>query len=171
MLDDLRLFDVIQSDGIVFRLQADDRDQVLLELVRRMVSTSRIHPKVADEIYLSILKREAVSSTGIGNGVAVPHIRTKLVDRFQGALGLSRRGVDFGGPERVHVVFLFLTPERHENDHLLLMGRIGALFVDREFRDRLLASKDEDDLEHVLRTAEERLYGGDNDAGTLVEVR
>lgn len=171
MLDDLRLFDVIGSDGIIFRLEADERDQALLEMVRQLVNRSRIHPKVADEIYLNILKREAVSSTGIGNGVAVPHIRTDVVETFMGALALSRRGVDFGGPERVKVIFLFLSPQRAHNDHLLLMGRIGALFVDSEFRQRLLSSRDEDDLEQVLRTAEERLYGGDNDAGNLVEVR
>lgn len=169
-MDHLRLFDVIQSEGIIFRLDATDRDQALLDIVMHLVHQKRIPAKDADDIYVNILKREAVASTGIGDGVAVPHIRTNLVRDFVGCLALSKRGIDFGGGERAKVVFMFLSPVGRQREHLLLLGRIGSLFIDREFIDRLLAARDEDDLEEVLRSAEERLYGDDNDSSQLAHV-
>ena len=91
------------------------------------------------------MERENMGSTGIGEGVGIPHIKLNYVDTIVGALGVSKKGVDFdsldGNP--VYISFLLLTPEEARNEHLKALSEISLFLKDKYYRDELRAMKDD----------------------------
>ncbi len=157
----LKLIEIIGEAGIKPRLKSTQRDEAIAELVDHLVESGRIDGDERDEIVLSLLKREALATTGMGAGVAVPHIKLDWIDQFVGAVGVSRAGVDFyavdGKP--VYAVFLFLSPDDDPQSHLGLMARIGAICQDDNFLSLLREAKNREELAELLEEAERLLLG------------
>ncbi|HOJ68621.1 MAG TPA: PTS sugar transporter subunit IIA [Candidatus Hydrogenedentes bacterium] len=105
------------------------------ETINLLVDALKDHPAIGDleEIRRAVFEREAVQSTGIGNGIAVPHVRLAGVSEPLLVFGLSREGVDFQAldNEPVHVVVLFVTPASQEKAYLNLMARVMLLLRNR----------------------------------------
>ena len=137
----------------------------MVELVDLLAENGRVDPDTRDDLVLALLKREAVASTGVGSGVAIPHVKLPGLVGFIGAVGLSRQGIDFfaidGRP--VHVVFLFLSPARHEQGHLDLMARIGGICGDESYVQLLRQARSREEIREILNDAERLLLGEDGD--------
>ncbi|HOQ90840.1 MAG TPA: PTS sugar transporter subunit IIA, partial [Candidatus Hydrogenedentes bacterium] len=105
------------------------------DTINLLVDTLAGHPSVPDidEVRRAVFEREAVQSTGIGNGIAVPHVRLASVTEPVLVFGLSRDGIDFQAldNEPVHVVVLFVTPASQEKAYLNLMARVMLLLRNR----------------------------------------
>jgi len=86
------------------------------------------------------MQREKLGSTGIGQGVAIPHGKIDLLEKQVGVLGISRNGVDFqsldGAP--AHLIFLLVCPASTSGEHLLAMASVSRVFKDKPFRQSLL---------------------------------
>jgi PTS system nitrogen regulatory IIA component len=104
------------------------------------------------------MDREGLGSTGIGEGVAIPHGKIPGIDRLVAVFGRSPAGVQFasldGKPARLF--FLILAPENSAGMHLKALARISRLLKDPRFRERLLAAEGAEGLSQVLREADER---------------
>jgi PTS system nitrogen regulatory IIA component len=118
-----------------------DKEAVLA----RLVDVAATHPAVhdRDELLTSIMAREALMSTGIGIGLAVPHARLASVDEFVITLGRAQGGIEFdaldGKP--VQLVFLIAAPEVAREEYLRLLARIALHFKDPEYFARVLAAE------------------------------
>ena len=114
------LTEFVVPDAIVTSLDADTKADAILGMVESLSGAGRIPSEDTDAIISAILKREELGSTGIGNGVAVPHTKHPAVDRLTATVALSDRGVDFASldGEAVHILFLLISPPDLPGDHL-----------------------------------------------------
>ena len=116
----MRLTEFVVPESILTSLDADNKEEAIRGMVESLSSAGRISASDTDAIISGILKREELGSTGIGNGVAVPHTKHPAVDRLTATVALSDRGVDFASldGEAVHILFLLISPPDLPGDHL-----------------------------------------------------
>jgi len=98
------------------------------------------------------LAREALGSTGIGQGIGIPHAKSQYVKTLVAAFGLSKEGIDFESldGEPTHIFFLLLAPEDSAGPHLKALARISRLLKDKYVRDMLKNAKDEKDIVRII---------------------
>ena len=124
---------------IVIELQAENRWQAIDELVGCLVTNGKIKPEHQEAIVAAIKKRETSMSTGIGFGIGIPHASTDLVWEVVGAIGRSRKGVEFealdGKP--VRLVMMFLVPQGQFQKHQHTLANLAKLLHNPDFRDSL----------------------------------
>jgi mannitol/fructose-specific phosphotransferase system IIA component (Ntr-type) len=160
----VRLIDIIGTHGVLHRLKASERDEALMELVAHLVSTGRIEADKQEDVMMALLKRESLGATSIGNNVAIPHVKTELVNEFVGVLGRSRHGIDFGGGEPpVHVIILFLSPARAVSGHLRLLAHIGGILKHDGYVELLREAETRTDLLDLISDAERMIFGQEGD--------
>ncbi len=154
----MRMMEFLQERAVACELKAQEKEGVIRELVRLLVQAGSVKEKDASRLTQILLEREALGSTGIGHGVAIPHGKSNCVDRLVSALGVSRQGMHFDSldGESVHIFFLLVAPEDSAGPHLKALARISRLLKDRHFRESLVAAKDEKILLKVLRDEDER---------------
>lgn len=152
----MRIQDILPPEAVVDGLRAETKEGVLRELSEAIC---RRHPDLSpDRLTAILMDREGLGSTGIGDGVAIPHGKIPGIDRLFAVFGRSPGGVQFasldGKPARLF--FLILAPENSAGMHLKALARISRLLKDQRFRGRLLAAEGVDGLSQVLREEDER---------------
>lgn len=138
-------------------LRARTRNDAVRELAALLASQ---HPEMAaDDIVRVVLEREALASTGIGEGIAIPHGSLSGATQLVGAMGRSSAGIDFqsvdGRPARL--IFLLVVPRNQPGVHLKTLANITKVLKNDGFRDQLIAASDENAVMTVLREAEAAL--------------
>ena len=156
----MKLLDFLVADATVDDLQAVDKAGAVKELVQKLVETSHLTEKQAKAATQAILDREALGSTGIGRGIAVPHAKHAAVKKIVGCLGRSKKGVAFAAidGEPVYLVFLLLSPPDQPGQHLKALEHISVVLRDENFSKFLRRGKDKEDLVSLLAEADEKLY-------------
>jgi len=152
----MKIQDIIPPEAVVDGLRAETKEGVLRELSE---AVCRRLPALSPARLTAILMdREGLGSTGIGEGVAIPHGKIPGIDRLIAVFGRSPAGVQFasldGKPARLF--FLILAPENSAGMHLKALARISRLLKDQRFRARLLEAEGAEGLSQVLREADER---------------
>lgn len=167
----MRLKEIIPPEAVIPKLKATERDDAIMEILDHLAEAKRISPNQKEELMVEFLKREALGTTAIGHGVAIPHVKTDKVREFVGALAISRGGVEFTLDEPpVHVLFLFLSPKAAVSGHLKLLASIGGILRHESYVKTLREAKERDDLVELIREAEKMLFGEGNDKGDKPEV-
>lgn len=128
---------LIESAVLLPALTSSTRDEALAEILDRIVADGVIQQQGRNEICERLLAREAKGSTGLGNGVAVPHVKASKVDEIGLAVAISSAGIPFdaidGRP--VHIMFLVLGPEgAPPQDHLQVLRWVSGLARNADFR-------------------------------------
>ncbi|MCP4746149.1 MAG: PTS sugar transporter subunit IIA [Desulfobacteraceae bacterium] len=145
----MKILSVLKKEYININLHAKDKKGVLDELVTPVAQTTGANH---DELVKVLLERERLGSTGIGNGIGIPHGKLKNLNELILAFGLSKKGVNFesmdGRP--THIFFLLLTPEDSAGLHLKLLARISRLLKDEDFKHLLLNAKDSQEIMSVI---------------------
>lgn len=144
----MRLAELLTVERIDTRLDArDKRDAIraMAELLAQGVypSASESAPSV-DEVERVLREREAVASTGVGEGVAIPHGRLPGLTRFVGALGIQKQGVAFDAVDGrpASILFALIGPDRAAGEHLKCLARISRALRDDSVRARLLGAEE-----------------------------
>ncbi|NQS89303.1 PTS sugar transporter subunit IIA, partial [Patescibacteria group bacterium] len=111
-----------------------------------------------DNIVKILLQREALGSTGIGNGIAIPHGKSDKVKKLVAAFGISKQGVDFESldGEPVYIFFLLVAPIDSAGPHLKALARISRLLKDKSFRNTLKAAKTKEELVEIITKEDQR---------------
>jgi|YelNatPaOPRAMG01_1025707.scaffolds.fasta_scaffold21317_3 PTS system nitrogen regulatory IIA component len=151
----MRITDFLDKDSIVEELISDTKEGVLRELVSVLVKNGKVKDeKKALEV---LFEREKLGSTGIGEGIAIPHGKLPDLESIVCAFGRSKRGVNFeaidGAP--VHLVFLLLAPENSTTEHLKALASLSRLLKDPHFRKNLLEAPDKEALYRIIVEREE----------------
>ena len=148
----MKITDILVREASILDLEANTKDDVLAELAGALSSAE---PALERQTLLSVLReREALQSTGIGEGVAIPHGKLEGLDRLVATFARSTSGVNFESIDGQHtqLFFLLVVPEQSGGQHLKALARISRFFRDASFREKLLVSSD---LDTIFRAIEE----------------
>ncbi|MCL2485635.1 MAG: PTS sugar transporter subunit IIA [Endomicrobia bacterium] len=147
----MKIMDFLNSDAIIVDLKATDKKSAIVELAEVLKDTKKA--KKIDEIIEVVLEREKLGSTGIGQGVAIPHGKTDLLQEQVGVLGISRKGIEFNSldGEPVHIIFLLVGPVEVAGQHLKALSRISRLFKDKFLRQAIRDAKTKEDILKIIQ--------------------
>jgi nitrogen PTS system EIIA component len=145
----LKILDFLHPNAVTIDLTATTKKGVLEELVGLLAKDGKV--KDAKATVDVLLEREKLGSTGIGQGIAIPHAKTDQASDVVAAFGLSRRGVPFDSldGELVYIVFILVAPPTAAALHLKALARISRLLKDKFFRQSL---RDVKDPAEILKT-------------------
>lgn len=148
------LTDLITPDRIKVPLESRTKPELLRELVDVVSSADGVEDR--DDLLRAVREREEVLSTGIGNGVAIPHAKSSAIGQLRLAAGLTAQPVDFDAldGQPVRLFFLLVGPETAAGPHIKALSRISRLVRKPDIRERLLAASDAGEFFEALRQAE-----------------
>ncbi len=152
----MKLTDFIVSEAIQPDLSAGTKEQAIRAMVAGLKNCGVIPNEEEDGIVAAILKREELGSTGIGNGVAVPHTKHPSVDRLIATVALSKEGVDFASldGEAVHIFFLLVSPPDRPGDHLRGLENISRHLRNPNFCSFLKQANTSKEIVDLLKEAD-----------------
>lgn len=158
----MKLVQLVPPGAIRAPLKAEQRDEVIAELVDALISSGAAAAKLREDLIKSVMDREKRGSTGFGRGVAVPHVKHKSVKKMAAAIGLSTRGVDFNALDKqpVFSVFLLLSPEDRPEEHLQAMEAIFKNLSKDTFRRFLRQAQTDEEVRTLLEEADGQLLAG-----------
>jgi PTS system nitrogen regulatory IIA component len=147
----MKLSEILEKDAIVTDLAARHKKEVLEELCQAM---SRVEELQVQPLLEVLLERERLGSTGIGDGIAIPHGKSPEVKQLLVACGRSKQGVDFESMDGrlTHLFFLLVAPENSTGTHLKALAKISRLLKDEHFRQELMSAESQTEM-HDLITA------------------
>lgn len=153
----MKFADFVCFDAIVPELTAKDRDGAITELVSQLDKAGRLGKGHRQEIIKAMIKREREASTGMGKGVAVPHVKHKAVKNVVAAVGQASTGIDFSSLDKklVYSVILLVSPADNPDRHLQAMENIFKHLQQDRFLKFLRQSQTAEQIEDLLREADE----------------
>lgn len=146
----MKISDILDSNNIIAAVKAGNKNRVIEELVEVMVETLPSLNK--DELIKVLLERERLGSTGIGDGVAIPHGKFNGISEPILSFGRSKKGLDFdtmdGQP--AHLFFLLVAPEDSASIHLKALARIAKILKNDSFRKQLMEASTREEIYQVI---------------------
>jgi PTS system nitrogen regulatory IIA component len=150
----MRLSELLNENAVSLRLKAREKREALVELVNLLESGHEFNSQ--GEILDRVMRRESMMTTGIGNGVAIPHGKARSVDRMLAACAVAPEGIDFeavdGEPARLFI--LLVSPENVGAVHVRVLANISRLLKEESVRRQIVESSSTADLLDGLRAAE-----------------
>ncbi|KIH76574.1 PTS IIA-like nitrogen-regulatory protein PtsN [Geoalkalibacter ferrihydriticus] len=153
----MKISDLLKPDALVADLKATDKNALLEELTAALV---RVEKGLDRSLVVDVLKeRERLGSTGIGDGVAIPHGKLKNIDHLMLSFGRSLEGIDFDAMDGrpAHLFFLLIAPEDSVGIHLKTLARISKLLKTPQARERLMQATDAGDIYRIIVAEEANL--------------
>ena len=152
-----RLLEFLQEEYILVGLRESDKWRVLAEMGAFMHRVHGVREISLDDLIQSIVTREKKMSTGIGEGIAVPHARIEGGPEIRGVIGISRDGIDFDSLDQhpVHLVVLIATPDKHYEQHLRVLAAIAKIFGQNpELMEQILRAKNAAQIHEILQSGD-----------------
>jgi len=148
--------EILKEDAIKTDLEATDRDGVIREMVELLANANGLSNK--DEIIEAVVQREELMSTGIGQGIGIPHAKTNGVSTLMAAFGRSKNGIDYHAldGQQVQIFFLLVAPEEQSGPHVKALARISRLLKHAYFRQVLLDAKSSKEVVDIIREEEKK---------------
>lgn len=152
----MKLTEFVVQNAIVPELKASTKEDVIREMVASLKTCGNIRAEDEDAVVEAILKREELGSTGIGNGVAVPHTKHPSATELVATVAVSQQGVDFASldGEDVFILFLLISPPDRPGDHLRGLENISRHLRGSDFCNFLKQSKTVKDVWELLAEAD-----------------
>ena len=153
----MKLADILRESCIIADIKGVTKREILFEMVETLKKAKLIED--IDPVVTIIMEREKLGSTGIGDGVAIPHGKLKKLQNILCVVGRSKEGVDFDAVDRrpVHIFFLVLAPEDSASLHLKVLSRISKVLRDQAFRKKMLKVADAHDIYTNIIEADDKL--------------
>ena len=147
----MKIVDFLNEKAITANIKATNKEGIIRELVDLLVKAEGIKNK--EELVKILLNRETLGSTGIGQGIGIPHGKTNAVKKLVAAFGICHQGVNFDAldGEPVYIFFLLVAPEDSAGPHLKALARISRLLKDKFFRESLKSLSDDKAILKLIR--------------------
>ena len=151
----MRITELLDKRSISLLAAPKSKNEALDQAVELMVKSGRINDKEAYR--RQVYAREEESTTGIGEGIAIPHGKCAAVDRPGLAAMVIKEGVDFDAldGEPVNLIFLIAAPDTEDNVHLDVLSKLSVLMMDEDFADSLRNAKSPDEFLAMIDKADE----------------
>ena len=152
----MKILEFLNTNAISLNLQAGDKEGVIGELVDLLVKAGEVKDK--DKIVKVIMDRESLGSTGIGQGVAIPHGKTDGARKLVASFGLPQKGINFDSldGEPGYIFFLLVAPQNSAGPHLKALARIAGMLKDKFCRDGLKNVKSKEELLKILSQEDQK---------------
>jgi PTS system nitrogen regulatory IIA component len=151
----MKITDILGEDSIIEELTSRDKKGVLEELVSVLVEHGRL--KDTEKSVQVLLERERLGSTGIGDGIAIPHGKLSQINSIICSFGRTRTGIDFQSIDEkpAYLFFLLLAPVDSASEHLQALARLSRLLKDDQLRKRLLEANTKKDIYRIIAEEDE----------------
>ena len=128
---------LLSVNRVLFFSESMNKEEVIKKLVSQIAKLHSVHE--VDELYKQVMLREAVENTGTGNGIAIPHSKTNLINQIGCVIGICPKGIEYDAFDRqpVHIIILLIANEKINNKYLNTLGNIAILFQDTQLIKRL----------------------------------
>ena len=152
----MKITDFLTLERVIAELGGKEKSEVLEEMANQLAD-SRAGIEAA-QILRVLQDREKISTTAIGEGVAIPHGKLATVEKISGLFARSLQGVDFASldGEPTYLFFTLIAPQDAAADHLKALARISRLLKDPDLRQRLLAAGSSQDLYDIIATEDQK---------------
>lgn len=144
----MNVLDVLDRNLVKVPLMHTDKRGVITELVECVAKAKGYSTQQFEQILDAVLNRESLGSTGIGNGIAIPHAKTDVVEQVAMVVGISRFPVDFDSPDgqKSRIFFLVLAPSKQASAHVELLASIARTCTSQVFRRMLEQARDNEEV-------------------------
>ena len=144
----MKLSDFLSPERVLANIESTSKRDALKEISEFVSGVEQIDILNAKHLFNAILDREELGSTGIGDGVAIPHAKIHGLKDLCACFARSSHGVDFEAidSQPVRLIFMLLVPENSAGIHLKALARISRVLKERDFREQLIAAKDGQEL-------------------------
>jgi fructose PTS system EIIBC or EIIC component len=158
----MKITDVLTKDTILLNLHSQSKEDVIDELIEKLYSAGKLNDKKAYKE--AILARENQSTTGIGEGIAIPHAKTNAVSEPAIAFGRSTDGIDYESldGQNAHLFFMIAAYEGANNDHLATLSRLSSFLMDPNFRKSLESAATEKEILDAIDAKEKEMEKEEN---------
>ncbi len=144
----MNLKKIFTAGSVTIELHGGDKQEIIRELMLLMVNSGQIKASELDNVIDAIVKRELRMSTGMQDGIAIPHAKTKAVKNLAAVLGIKKNGIDFdsldGKPSTIFIATL--SPEESPVPHVQFLAEISKRLQSTEFRTNLINSGSDEEL-------------------------
>jgi PTS system nitrogen regulatory IIA component len=146
----MRISEFIQPNMVWADLHASNKPEVIREIAENI--SSKVPQLNADEIASVLINRENLGSTGIEDGVAIPHAKIRGLSKVLVAFGRSGKGIEFQAHDQkpTHLFFVLLAPENATATHLKILARLSRLLKESMFRERLMQAPNDEDIYKII---------------------
>jgi len=150
----MKILDFLSPERIIPNMKSRDKKGVIDELAEAIANTTSAENA---EIAKVLLEREQLGSTGIGDGIAIPHGRLSSIDSIVMGFGSSEQGIEYDSIDNnpVNIFFLLLTPENSTGGHLRVLAQISKLLKNKQFKTNLTNAKSKQEVIEIVREADE----------------
>ena len=155
----MKTTDFLCPDAICADLQGETKSDIISELLTLLIKAGVLDKKYKNKTFEILMAREALGSTAIGQGIAIPHGKCDCAKELVGCLGISKKGINFDSldGEPAHIFFLIVAPVDSAGPHLKALARISRLLKDKYVRDSLKTAKDEKAMLKIIQQEDTRL--------------
>ena len=152
----MKITDILDEASVIQDLSSSSKKGILEELSNVLVERGKLPDR--DKVVEVLLEREKLGSTGIGDGIAIPHGKMKGIKGLVTSFGRSIKGVNFESIDNkpTHLFFLLVAPENSAGVHLKALARISRLLKDSGLRNRLMEASDRQDLFRIIAEEDEK---------------
>ena len=150
----MNLLDILSLESTIVDLQGESKEEIITELVNSLPVSDSITDR--NQVLQAVLDREKIMSTGIGDGIAIPHGKSAAVTELVAAMGTQRRGMDFDAldGEPAYVFFLLVSPANVSGPHIKALARISRLLKNEEFKKKLVEANSAEEIIATIEAAE-----------------
>jgi fructose-specific phosphotransferase system IIA component len=154
----MQIMEFLSKKAILTDIKSLKKEDVMKEMVEALITSGDIEKRYRSKLLESLMAREALGSTAIGQGIAIPHAKSDCVEKLVAAFGLSKKGVDFDSldGEPAYIFFLLVAPQDSAGPHLKALARISRLLKDKYFRDTLRACEDDKAVIKIIAQEDEK---------------
>ncbi|MFA4990175.1 MAG: PTS sugar transporter subunit IIA [Candidatus Omnitrophota bacterium] len=154
----MQIMEFLSKKAILTDIKSVKKEDVIKELVEALIAAGDIEKRCRNKLIESLMSREALGSTAIGQGIAIPHAKSDCVEKLVAAFGLSKKGVDFDSldGEPAYIFFLLVAPQDSAGPHLKALARISRLLKDKYFRDTLRSCEDDKAVIKIIAQEDEK---------------
>ena len=155
----MKIVEIHSPNAVSADLNSKTKPEVIEELVNLLINSGSVEKKFKNKIIEILMAREALGSTAIGQGIAIPHGKCDFVKKLVGCIGISKSGISFDSldGEPAYIFFLLVAPLDSAGPHLKALARISRLLKDKFIRDGLKGVKDEKSILKIIQQEDARL--------------
>jgi len=155
----MKIAEFLCRDAVDSDLKAGSKAEVIGEMVGMLVEAGAIEKRNKNKVVDVLMAREALGSTAIGQGIAIPHGKSDATDTLVAALAVSKKGVNFDSldGEPAHIFFLLVAPVDSAGPHLKALARVSRLLKDKFLRDSIKNAKSGKDILDLLAQEDARI--------------
>lgn len=159
----MKITDLLKKNGIALNPKIESKQEAIDKLVNLMDATGRLRDKEAYK--KAVLDRESLSTTGIGDNIAIPHAKTSAVKEAGLSAMVLTNGVDYDSldGEPAKLFFMIAAPEGENNLHLDVLARLSMMLMDVDFKDKLINAKSVDEFLSLIDSKENDKLKAEND--------